>query len=533
MAKKETERFVKEETERLAKERTEEFVKGEMERLRKGRTEGLIKGCPGELVKGDGEDLGRNLALFSYHFVGVGGIGMSAIAQVLKEQGHTVSGSDRNYDKHITPYVFSKLLSQGISLHPQDGSGVNENTHFIVISSAIEEENPDIKKARLLNKKIIKRANLLAEIFNHKYGIAIGGTNGKTTVSSMVSYILDYANLSPTIIIGGCIKNYVDKVHLGNAKTGTSDIIAIEADESDGSIVSYTPQTSVITNVSKDHNTIEEISKMFVTLSENTRKLLILNADCPHLRTIHFKHKNIVTYGLHNGAALSAKNITYKPFQTLFDVNGQSFEIHLPGSYNVSNALAAIAVARSLNIPDSKTSVALKQFRGIQRRMDSIGEVHGIRVIDDYAHNPEKVKAAIQAVKLHYKRIIAIFQPHGYGPANFMKEELVEAFVTALSSQDILFMPEIYYAGGTASKNISSADIIQQVSKAGKKAFFIEKRDDIIPIIEGQTHEGDCILVMGARDYTLTEFCEKILQGLIQKKMPKNYSIQEMKQNRI
>src|SRR3989339_136339 len=221
----------------------------------------------------------KNTERPSYHFVGVGGIGMSAIAQVLSEQGHTVSGSDRNYDKQITPYVFSKLLSKGISLHPQDGSGVQENTDFVVVSSAIEEDNPDIKKARTLSKNIIKRADLLAGMFNRKYGIAIGGTNGKTTVSCMVGYILDYAGLSPTVIVGGCIKNYIDNFHLGNAKTGTSDIISIEADESDGSIVLYTPHIAVITNISKDHKSIDEISKMFVSFSQNTTETLIINAD--------------------------------------------------------------------------------------------------------------------------------------------------------------------------------------------------------------------------------------------------------------
>jgi len=461
-------------------------------------------------MKGRQSDLKK----FSYHFIGVGGIGMSAIAQVLKEQGHIVSGSDRNCDKQITLDVFSKLLAQGISIHPQDGSGINENTDYVVISSAIEEDNPDIKKARVFNKKIIKRADLLAEMFNPKYGIAIGGTNGKTTVSCMVGYILDYTGLSPTIIVGGCIKNYVNNSHLGNAKTGTSDIISIEADESDGSIVLYTPRVSVITNVSKDHNTIEETSKMFVTLSQNTRDTLIFNADCPYLKMIDFRHKNIVTYGLNNKAPISAKNIAYKSFQSTFTVDGQSFEINLPGIYNISNALAAIAVARSQSIGDDKTATALRQFKGVQRRMDIIGEVDGIKVIDDYAHNPEKVKAAINAVKLGCKRVIAIFQPHGYGPTNFMKEDLINAFTNVLAPHDILFMPEIFYAGGTARKNISSADIIKRVNGSGKNASFIEKRDDIIPAIKKQVNKGDCILVMGARDNTLTEFCQKILHSL-------------------
>ncbi|OHB40214.1 MAG: UDP-N-acetylmuramate--L-alanine ligase [Planctomycetes bacterium GWB2_41_19] len=455
-----------------------------------------------------------DLKEFSYHFVGVGGIGMSAIAQVLSEQGHTVSGSDRNYDKQITPYVFSKLLSKGISLHPQDGSGVQENTDFVVVSSAIEEDNPDIKKARTLSKNIIKRADLLAGMFNRKYGIAIGGTNGKTTVSCMVGYILDYAGLSPTVIVGGCIKNYIDNFHLGNAKTGTSDIISIEADESDGSIVLYTPRIAVITNISKDHKSIDEISKMFVSFSENTTETLIINADCPRLKMIEFKHKNIITYGLNNNAMIRAKNIICKPFQSTFEVDSHSFEINLPGIYNVSNALAAIVVARSLNINDRKTAAALREFRGVQRRMDIIGETDGIRIVDDYAHNPEKVMAAINAVKLGCKRVIAIFQPHGYSPTIFMKEEFINAFINILSPQDVLFMPEIYYAGGTASKNISSADIIKRVKESGKNAFFIEKRTDILPEIKERAQTGDCILVMGARDNTLTEFCQNILHSL-------------------
>ena len=455
-----------------------------------------------------------DLKEFSYHFIGVGGIGMSAIAQVLSEQGHTVSGSDRNYDKQITPYVFSKLLSKGISLHPQDGSGVQENTDFVVVSSAIEEDNPDIKKARTLSKNIIKRADLLAGMFNRKYGIAIGGTNGKTTVSCMVGYILDYAGLSPTVIVGGCIKNYIDNFHLGNAKTGTSDIISIEADESDGSIVLYTPRIAVITNISKDHKSIDEISKMFVSFSENTTETLIINADCPRLKMIEFKHKNIITYGLNNNAMIRAKNIICKPFQSTFEVDSHSFEINLPGIYNVSNALAAIVVARSLNINDRKTAAALREFRGVQRRMDIIGETDGIRIVDDYAHNPERVMAAINAVKLGCKRVIAIFQPHGYSPTIFMKEEFINAFINILSPQDVLFMPEIYYAGGTASKNISSADIIKRVKESGKNAFFIEKRTDILPEIKERAQTGDCILVMGARDNTLTEFCQNILHSL-------------------
>jgi UDP-N-acetylmuramate--alanine ligase len=464
----------------------------------------------------------RNLEPFSYHFVGVGGIGMSAIAQVLKEQGHNVSGSDRNHDKQITPHVFSRLISQGIPLHQQDGSCIKEDIDFVVVSSAIEEDNPEIKKARTFHTTIIKRADLLAEMFNHKYGIAVGGTNGKTTVSCMISFILDYASLSPTFIVGGCIKNYINDRHLGNAKTGTSEIIVIEADESDGSIVLYTPHISVITNISKDHKPIEEIAQMFETFSQNTSETLIMNADCPHLRRLPVKHKNIITYGINNDAVVSAKNIIQKPFQSTFYVDNQFFEINLPGAYNISNALAAIAVARSLNITDNIIANALRQFKGVQRRMDIIGEIDGVKVIDDYAHNPEKVKAAIHTIKSNCRRIIAIFQPHGYGPTSFMKEEFIDAFIKTLSPHDILFMPEIYYAGGTAKKTISSADIIKPVKESDKNAFFIEQRDDIIPEILRQARTDDCILVMGARDYTLTEYCGKIVQNLMNRETPES-----------
>ena len=253
---------------------------------------------------------------------------------------------------------------------------------------------------------------------------------------------------------------------------------------------------------------------MFVSFSQNTTETLIINADCPHLKMIELKHKNLITYGLNNNAMIRAKNIICKPFQSTFDVDSHSFEINLPGIYNVSNALAAIVVARSLNINDKKTAAALREFRGVQRRMDIIGEIDGITIVDDYAHNPEKVMAAINAVKLGCKRVIAIFQPHGYSPTIFMKEEFINAFINVLSPHDVLFMPEIYYAGGTASKNISSADIIKRVKESGKNAFFIEKRTDIIPEIKEQAQTGDCILVMGARDNTLTEFCQNILHSL-------------------
>ena len=211
---------------------------------------------------------------------------------------------------------------------------------------------------------------------------------------------------------------------------------------------------------------------------------------------------------------MDANNIIHETFRTTFTVDGQVYKISLPGDYNVSNALAAIAVARHLNVSDENIALALNRFMGVQRRMDIIGEVDGIKVIDDYAHNPKKVTAVIHAIKHGCKRVIAVFQPHGYGPTIFMQKEFVDAFINVLSPHDLLFMPEIFYAGGTANKSISSADLIKSIKQGGKNAFFVEKRDNIIPMITTEVRAGDCIVVMGARDNTLTEFCKKTVHAL-------------------
>lgn len=478
----------------------------------------------------------------SYHLAGIGGIGMSALAQLLRAQGHTVSGSDRNYDRVKSKFgglafnetlypVFSTLERQGIKLFLQDGSGVNGSTKYLVVSSAIEDDNPDIKKARERNVPIRKRADLLAEIFNNKYGIAIGGTNGKTTVSGMVGWILDYAGLDPTILIGGCIKNYVTNTLLGNARVGKSTLWAVEADESDGSIVSYKPKIGVITNISKDHKPINDLLQLFSIFAKNTAETLVINADCPEIRNVTVSSKNIITYGSSPDAKVRIKDVVCHPLGSRFKVNGITFELSIQGLYNVSNAAAAISVARSLGISDNKTSAALKTFKGISRRMDLIGEVNGIKVIDDYAHNPVKIMAAIDAARLSAERLIIVFQPHGYGPTNFMKEELITAFKTKLFPSDVLFMPEIFYAGGTASKNISSRDIIERLYHKGISAFYIPDRNDIAneirKVLNQRNQESTpdsrlqtrrlvntTVLVMGARDDTLTTFCHDIVKRL-------------------
>ena len=231
-----------------------------------------------------------------YHFVGIGGIGMSALAQVVKSQGHFVSGSDRGRDNNQTPEIFHKLTAQGINLYSQDGSGICDTTDFVVVSSAIEESNPDLKIVEQRNIQIIKRSELLGSFFNNQHGIAIGGSNGKTTVCGMVSWILDKAGYDPTTVGGGYVKNYITDKFLGNARFGGSDIVVIEADESDGSLVNYTPKVSVITNLSKDHKTIEELEDLFSKFAENTSGTVIINERCISSIEINGKPKTIIKY---------------------------------------------------------------------------------------------------------------------------------------------------------------------------------------------------------------------------------------------
>ncbi|MGR3178737.1 MAG: UDP-N-acetylmuramate--L-alanine ligase [Candidatus Anammoxibacter sp.] len=455
----------------------------------------------------------------NYYFTGIGGIGMSSLAQILSAQGHNISGSDRNYDRDQNLTLFDQLMIQGIRLLPQDGSGINSSLTNVIVSSAIEDDNPEIKKAKESNIPIMKRADLLANIFNNKFGIAIGGSNGKTSVTAMTGWILDYAGLDPTIMNGGYIKNFVTNTNPGNARAGQSDIMVIEADESDGSIVGYKPKISVLTSISKDHKTIEELFELFDVFANNTNDKLVANADCPNVSKLVSGKKNIVTYGIKQKADIVAvdviaKDIKFHSWGSTFKVDNDIFHLHLLGQFNISNALAAISVTRNLDVPVKKIIEALNDFKGVGCRMDIVGTHENIKVINDYAHNPEKIMAAIDALRFDNKRLVVIYQPHGYGPTRFLKNELIMALKTKLLESDVLIMPEIYYAGGTAKKDISSKDIVDELKNGRINASYFTDRSEIIGYLETIVEEDDTILVLGARDNTLADFCREILEML-------------------
>ncbi len=451
--------------------------------------------------------------VLSYHLVGLGGSGMSPLAQVLLARGHRVSGSDRNLDRGTNHPLFQKLSRLGITCFPQDGSGVNESTSMVVVSSAIEDDNPDIQKARELGIPIIQRASLLSILFNERNGIAIAGTNGKTTVTGMVTWIMDKAGLDPTAVVGGYMKNYASETRPGNARIGRGDTMCIEADESDGTLAYYRPKLGIVTSISKDHKPLESLMGLFLIFIQNSSRLVV-NVDCPVLGKVKLPPKETVTYGLQEKAQVRATDIVYEPWGSSFCVGGVHFELKIPGRHNILNALAAVAACGMESVSVEKAAEALSEFRGIERRLDIVGESHGIRVIDDFAHNPDKIQAALETVKKSSRRVLVVYQPHGFGPTRFMKDELIEVFAKSISKEDVLFMPEILYLGGTAKKDISSQMLVKELVTRGVNAYYFSERERILGPLMAEVRPGDTVLVMGARDDTLTDFCREILASL-------------------
>ena len=438
-----------------------------------------------------------------YYFVGIGGSGMSSLAQVLSQRGDWVGGSDRNFDKNLNKRFFAKLQKQGIFLFPQKGSSIPHKLDFLVISTAIEKNNPEMLKATSLKIPVIHRAQLLSSLFNSSYGIGVAGTSGKSTVTGMVASVLDAFENYPTVINGGIIKQYISSACVGNAKQGNSNIMVSEIDESDGSIIHFSPEIGVITNISKDHKEMDELKKLFRTFASNTSGHLIVNADCPVLNML--KIKNALTFGLKSNSTIMAENVENHGKGARFQVGGTSFILNVPGIHNVYNALASIAVAHTLNIPRDIIKKGIASFRGIKRRLDLVGQKNRIIVIDDFAHNPDKIAASISALKHMGERVHIVFQPHGYGPTKFLMEELADVFSTALRPFDCLVCLNIFDAGGTASRTITSMDLLSKIK--GPKS-----RTDAVNLIQKQAEPGDVVAVMGARDDTLSNLARNILR---------------------
>lgn len=448
-------------------------------------------------------------AVGAIHFVGVAGTGMSALAQIHALSGARVTGSDRLADRDALGETRRRLETAGLSFFPQDGSGLSGDTARIVVSTAIEKDNPDLSRARALGLPVVHRADELAALALSRRCLAVAGTSGKSTVSALVFQILETAGKLPSLACGANLASLRRRGLLGNAWRGESDLLVIEADESDGTLTRYAPFLGLLLNISKDHKEPAELSALFRTFRDRSERVVV-NADVPQLSGFE---KKGTTFGFSSGK-VRGKSLELGPRGCRFTLEGVAMRLEAPGRHNAENALAAAAACRELGVSWAEAAAGLAAYEGIGRRFELVGAARGVEVIDDYAHNPEKVRAAIAAARLRSKRVLAVFQLHGFAPARFLKKEFLEVFAQSLGPEDMLWLPEIYYVGGTAAKDIAAADYAGALSARGKKARYLQRRQDIVGEIAAEAREGDLILVMGARDASLSDFAGAIFRSL-------------------
>jgi len=457
-----------------------------------------------------------------YFLVGVGGSGMLPLSLILKAAGHDVAGSDRSLDQGRLAAKFEYLRGEGVSLHLQDGSGVVSPEQIVVASAAVEETVPDMVAARRLGCRILRRPGLLAELFNAAPArIGVAGTSGKSTTTAMIAWILHATGRAPTVMNGAVMKNFARPDALfASALVGDGGVFVSELDESDGSIALYAPTIAVLNNVALDHKSMDELRQLFGDLLGKAQAC-VLNLDNAETIALTTRARETLTYSLLNEAAdFGAASIVARPFGVAFDAidrrSGASVSVDLkaPGRHNVSNALAAIAAAAAAGLPFREAAAALSGFAGVSRRLELVGEVAGVVVIDDFAHNPDKIAASLRTLHEFPGRLAVLFQPHGFGPLKKMRAEFADAFAEGLSDNDILVMPEPVYFGGTVDRAVSSRDIVRDVAARGRHAIAFETRAQCGDFLLGQARAGDRLVVMGARDDTLAQFAAEILGRL-------------------
>ena len=440
------------------------------------------------------------------HFVGVFGTGMSALAQYLRFQGIEASGSDRLMESEDTAFIRRSLEGLGCAVVGQDGSGVTEDTDVVCVSTAIEESNPDIAAARSHDIPIVHRSDVLAALIASKNAIAVAGTSGKSTVTAMIFEFLTACGKSPSLISGAPLRSLEKLGLIGNALIGASDLLVVEADESDGTLVKYSPEAAVILNVSKDHKGIEEITGLFETLLKNSAWSTV-NLDDPVLTTFP------ASTGFGSGPPALWRPDREELERTSVRLFRKGMEYHLPvpGRHSLENLRATLSVCEHYGCEGPALAEGVRNFQGVARRFAITDTKRHIHVVDDFAHNPAKIAAAVNAARGLAERIVAVYQPHGFGPTRFLRDEYIETFRTVFRVGDSLYLLPIYYAGGTAQKNISSEDIIEGLHPVPFTARAVRDRAELLAELETGVRSGDCVLVMGARDPSLPGLVGKII----------------------
>jgi UDP-N-acetylmuramate--alanine ligase len=462
--------------------------------------------------------------LGDYFFCGIGGSGMTPLALIIQARGGRVEGSDRALDQGRNSERFDFLRARGMLLHPQDGSGIKRADQILVTSTAVEETVPDVQAARRIGAAITSRANLLAQLFNRApLGIGVAGTSGKSTTVGMIGWILHRAGRSPTIMNGADMKNFTGEGSpVASARVGEGDIFVSEVDESDGSIGLFEPRMAVVNNISLDHKSLEELRALFKGFIAKAQTV-VLNLDNAEAAALaaDVKPEQALTYSLRDApAGLLAFPPLQSPIGVAFQVKAHdtgetvAVELKVPGLHNVANALAALSVAKACGVSLAEAAAHLGSFSGIRRRLEVVGTANEITVIDDFAHNPDKISATLETMHAFPGRLLLMFQPHGYGPIRLMRNALVECFASGLRDDDVLVMPEPVYFGGTVDRSVGSRDIVCDIERRGRKAFSFPDRSACGDALVGLARRGDRIVVMGARDDSLSQFAHELVRRL-------------------
>jgi UDP-N-acetylmuramate--alanine ligase len=452
---------------------------------------------------------GLPLDLGALHFVGIGGIGMSGIAEVLHTLGHQVQGSDLNVNANVRRL---RELSIPVAIgHKAENLG---DAQAVVISSAVEDDNPEVVAARARHIPVVRRAEMLAELMRFKTSIAIGGTHGKTTTTSLIAAVLDGAGFDPTVINGGIINAYGT-----NARLGEGEWMVVEADESDGTFIRLPAAVAVVTNIDPEHldfyGDFEAEKEAFRTFVENIPfyGFAVLCIDHPEVQALaaEIQDRRIVTYGFSPQADVRAENLRASADGATFDLVFEDRKtgaidhladvtLALPGRHNVQNALAAIAIARELKIEPEQAAEALAKFEGVKRRFTKVGTVGGITIIDDYAHHPVEIAAVLATAReIAERRVIAVMQPHRYSRL----ADLFDDFCTCFSHADTVLISDVYAAGETPVPGLDSHTLIEGLRRFGHRDVdHLESPEALATEIAARARAGDIVVCLGAGTIT-------------------------------
>lgn len=464
----------------------------------------------------------------SLHLVGIGGIGMSGLAQMLVAKGCKVSGSDRGLHQTENARIFDALREQGIALYEQNGSYINNGTpDALIYSTAIENDNPDFACALQIPR--IHRAKALSSglLMNAGKGISIAvtGSCGKTTVSAWLAEALWRLGMDPSFLGGGLANAFISKNQAGNYRHGMGDAFVFEADESDKSLVAYKPDYALVLNIGTDHYSKDELAAVFKNFLRNTRKGVVLSeevlaalgpgsVDGLDVRLFSESPGPSLLPSKNKGETLRIASYHASPEGAKAVLcNGQAIALPMPGYHNAVNALAILSALDLLGVSHSDALDVLPQFRGVWRRFDYAGRLaSGARVYDDYAHNVEKIISCMKAAfELAAGRVIALFQPHGFGPLGFMREELFSALEKDLPENGVFAMLPVYYAGGSSSFTPSSSEVIDSYQKHGRKKYLVfEDRNTAAKFLSAEAGPDDIVLIMGARDNSLSSWAKEL-----------------------